>query len=115
MIVVKVRKIRSYQTLVYKNGNRTYRTKDYKDYIQEIGLQLGRLKAVKGEYELKLLFHFNKGTTIDIDNAIKPISDILELKGKVDNDRKCVHLFARKIIDRSLKMPEIHIELRKSK
>lgn len=40
MIEVKVDKIRSYQTLVYKNGNSTFQKKEYKEYQNEIKLQL---------------------------------------------------------------------------
>lgn len=110
--VVKVNRIRSYQTLVYKNGNRTHRTQEYKSYIQEVGLQLGRLKAVKGKFEVKIIFYSNDARVGDLDNITKPIMDILQMRGKIKNDRLCEHMFLRKIIDKSLKLSEIHIELR---
>lgn len=108
-VSVQVDKIRSYQTLVYKTGKRSFRTKEYNDYIQMISLQLGKLKAVKGHYSLKLTFITPVKTIGDIDNITKPISDILELSGKVENDRYCVHLEAEKILDRKAK-PTIIIQ-----
>lgn len=69
---IKVDKIRSYQTLVYKNGNRTFRKKAYNDYIQEISLQLDK-KKYKGNVAVKVKFNCKNRTVGDIDNIYKPI------------------------------------------
>lgn len=108
-VAVEVDKIRSYQNLTYKNGRYSFRTKEYKEYIQMISLQLGKLKSVKGTYSLKLTFITPVKTIGDIDNITKPISDILEMNGKVENDRYCVHLEVEKILNRKAK-PTIIIQ-----
>ena len=60
-VTVQVDRIRSYQTLTYKNGRKSFREQEYKDYIQMISLQLGKLKTDKGQELTKFLLY--KGTS----------------------------------------------------
>lgn len=93
-VEVKVDKIRSYQTLTYKNGHRSFRTKEYKAYIQEISYQLMPLKAVERNTEVKIDIHYKHKNKVrpDIDNATKPILDILQMSGKLHNDRNVTQM-----------------------
>ena len=113
--IVKVDRIRSYQTMVYKRGHKSFRKQEYKDYINEIALQLGKLKSIEGKYALKLTFISRHARVGDIDNLVKPISDILEMTKKVKNDRDCVLLQAELIIDKSAKTSTIVIQTQKRK
>ena len=110
--IVKVPKIRSYQTLVYKNGSRTFRKKEYKDYKELIGQQLIRLEPISGPYSLDITFISRTKTIGDLDNIIKPISDILEDISKVDNDKLCHELIGRKQLNRELDQDLIIIKLK---
>ena len=88
-ITVKVDKILSYQTLTYKNGRNSFRKPQYKAYIQEISLQIGNLTPIRkcAPISLKLTFNCKNKTVGDIDNITKPIQDILQLCGKINDDK----------------------------
>lgn len=96
MQVIKVDKIRSYQTLVYKSGYKSFRTKEYKDYIAEISDQLD-LKPIDSK-EIKVSLHFkNKNKVLgDLDNITKPILDILQMNKIIKDDRYIVELNLKK-------------------
>ena len=98
MVLIKVNKIRSYQTLVYKNGNRTFTKKEYKDYEQEIRLQLMMLPRIKENVPVSLKIHFKCKNRVvpDIDNAVKPLADILQRNGYLVNDRQIEELYVKK-------------------
>lgn len=93
-VEVKVDKIRSYQTLIAQANNRRFRTKEYKAYIQEISYQLMQLKAVERNTEVKIDIHYKHKSKVrpDIDNATKPILDILQMSGKLHNDRNVTQM-----------------------
>ena len=94
---VKVDKIRSYQTLIAQANNRRFRTKEYKAYIQEISYQLMPLRAIERNKDLRVEIHFKHINRVkpDIDNATKPILDILQMSGKVHDDKNVVEYEAR--------------------
>lgn len=96
-VEVKVKKIRSYQTLVSKIGKRSYRTKEYNAYIQEVGYQINKLTPIPKGIDIKLTLHFKNKTKVigDIDNITKPIQDILQISGKVVDDKDIRHLDAK--------------------
>lgn len=97
-IVVKVDKIRSYQTLVYKNGKNSYQTKVYKEYQKEIRYQLIGLSMINDLRDLKVNITFNCKNKVvgDIDNITKPILDILQMNGNIKNDKQIVELNLKK-------------------
>lgn len=96
MQVIKVDKIRSYQTLVYKRGYKSFRTKEYKDYIKEISSQLD-LEPTDSE-EIRISIHFkNKNKVLgDLDNITKPLLDILQMNKIIKDDRYIVELNLKK-------------------
>ena len=98
---IKVDKIRSYQTLVYKNGNRTFPKKEYENYKKEIIYQLTKLPKIKDNSELKVSIHFKCKNKIvgDLDNITKPVLDILQQNGNIKNDRQIVELNLKKSFD----------------
>lgn len=91
---IKVNKIMSYQTLVYKNGKSSFRNKTYKTYIQEIGYQIRNLKRFDDNKDLHVRIHFKCKNRVvgDIDNITKPILDILQIYDVIKDDRKIVRL-----------------------
>ncbi len=113
-VTIKVDKIRSYQTLVNKRGHGSYRTKEYKAYIAEISYQLSSLKALErnASIMLKITFNCKHKTVGDIDNITKPIQDILELSGKINNDRQIHELHAKKTFGHDENTIEIELEER---
>lgn len=96
--IVKVDKIRSYQTLVYKNGSRSYTKKEYREYAKQIMPQISHLEPYSKEKRLRLNldFNFSKGKRIDIDNCVKAIQDIIQLSGKFVDDAQIFELNATK-------------------
>ena len=92
---IKVNKILSYQTLVYKNGNRTFRKKKYNDYIQEIGNQLAD-ETYKGDVAIKIIFKCKNRVVGDIDNITKPVLDTLQSYGVIENDKFVQELHLQK-------------------
>ena len=105
-MIIKVDKIRSYQVLCYKNGYRSFRTKEYKDYIEEISSQLDK-KEYKGDVAISVHFRCKNETVGDIDNITKPILDILQINGIIENDRKVLKLE----LEKSFKHNENTIEI----
>jgi Holliday junction resolvase RusA-like endonuclease len=93
---IRVEKIFSYQTLVYKNGNRTFRKKRYLDYIKEIGYQLDKTKYV-GQVAVNITFHCKNKVIGDLDNITKPILDTLQEYGLIENDKNILELNLKKV------------------
>ena len=57
--IVEVGEIRSYQTLVYKNGNRTFRTSDYKAYERELWFGIRNLRRIPPRLPIRCYLTFN--------------------------------------------------------
>lgn len=93
MEIVKLDRIRSYQTLVKKHGKRSYRTMDYKVISMEIKNQLQKSKVLKFEDNAKLgieLHFFSKRKSLpDFDNASKFFVDVLQEHYNF-NDKKII-------------------------
>lgn len=95
MMRIKVKKIYSYQTLVYKNGNRTFRKKKYKDYLEEMGSQI-ETKTYKGELTIHIIFKCVNKVVGDIDNITKPVLDMLQEYNIIENDKQVTELHLKK-------------------
>lgn len=57
--IIEVEQIRSYQTLLYKNGYRSFPTKAYKLYKQELHLGMRSLKPIPKETPIKCVLRLN--------------------------------------------------------
>lgn len=92
--VIRVDKIRSYQTLVYKNGNRTFPKKEYESYKKEIRYQLIGLPKIKDLRDIEVSINFKCKNKIvgDLDNITKPILDILQKYEYIKNDKQIIKL-----------------------
>lgn len=112
MIEIKVDKIRSYQTLVFKNGYRSFQTKEYKDYQNEIRLQLLKLPRIKDLRDIKVSIHFKCKNKVvgDLDNITKPILDILQRNEYIVNDKQITELILKKEFGYSENVIEIEIK-----
>lgn len=112
---VRVNKIYSYQTLVYKNGSRTFRKKKYNDYIQEIGKQFTS-DTYKGDVAIWITFKCVNRVVGDIDNITKPVLDTLQSYGVIENDKfvQELHLqkkYGFKYNEIEIKIEEVHDDL----
>lgn len=112
MVEVKVDKIRSYQTLVYKNGNNTFQKKEYKEYQQEIRMQLMKLPRIKDLRDVSVSIHFKCKNKVvgDLDNITKPILDILQRNGYIINDKQITELNLKKSYGNKENIIEIEIK-----
>ena len=95
---IKVNKIYSYQTLVYKNGSRTFRKKKYNEYIKEIGEQLDDVLH-ENDVSIHIIFRCKDKRVGDIDNITKPVLDTLQEYGVIKNDKQVIELHLRKIFN----------------
>ncbi len=110
---IQVSKIKSYQTLVYKNGRNTFKKQEYKNYENEIFYQIKGNKLpfkVDNNVELELVFNHRLKNIGDIDNISKPVVDILQKRLNF-NDKHIVALNAKKRHIKELKNDEIVIRL----
>lgn len=98
MMKIKVNKIYSYQTLVYKNGSRTFRKKKYNEYIKEIGEQLDDVSH-EDDVSIHIIFKCKDKRVGDIDNITKPILDTLQEYGVINNDKQVIELHLRKVFN----------------
>ncbi len=111
MITIKVDKIRSYQTLVFKNGKNTFQKKVYEDYQKEIRLQLLKLNRIKDLRDARVSLHFKCKNKVvgDLDNITKPILDILQRNGYIVNDKQITELNLKKSFGHKENTIEIEI------
>ena len=112
MKTIEVDKIRSYQTLTFKNGRNSYQTKEYKEYQKEIIYQLIGLPKIDDLRDLKILITFKCKNKIvgDLDNITKPILDILQLNNNIKNDKQINELNLKKEYGFERNIIEIEIE-----
>ena len=109
--IVIVDKIRSYQTLVYKNGHKTFKRKEYTQYTQEVKKQLNLDEYYTDNVEVKIDFYSHTKAIGDLDNITKPILDILQ-GNVIANDRQVVKLVLTKNF--GVKESRIEIEIKEA-
>lgn len=111
MVEIKVNKIRSYQTLVYKRGYNSFQTEEYKNYQEEIRIQLLKLNRIKDLRDIKVSLHFKCKNKVvgDLDNITKPILDILQKYEYIKNDKQIVELNLKKSFGHKENSIEIEI------
>ena len=72
-----------------------FKTKDYKDYEQELWYLLPNIKVSKGKLQLDIIVGLSSKNA-DVDNVAKPLIDILQKKYDF-NDKMIYKLILRKI------------------
>jgi Holliday junction resolvase RusA-like endonuclease len=83
----------------FRSGRgKTYRTKEYLAYEEEVLYSLPKKKMLKGELGIDFEFGINKryGNS-DLDNFLKPLIDLLGKKLYFKNDAQICELLARKV------------------
>lgn len=110
MVEIKVGNVYSYRTLVGRNGKLSYNTPKYVAYAHEIGMQINHLKPTPPPYYIVIHFELKGGKRIDLDNASKPILDILQNHGLIDNDQNIVKLHLSKTNGNKENKIRLHIE-----
>jgi Holliday junction resolvase RusA-like endonuclease len=71
---------------------RRFKTKDYKNYEEEVLFSLKKEKMIRGYVEVVFEFRLKYHKTSDVDNFIKPLLDIIVKKGLIEDDRFIRHL-----------------------
>ncbi len=76
---------------------RVYRSRKYVDWLTEAGFiaksQLGPM--IKGPYKISITAARPDNRKRDLDNILKPISDLLKTMGAIEDDHLCEMLTAR--------------------
>ncbi len=86
-----------------------FKTKDYKQYENDFYKVVSRAKKpLTGNISVKYVFFLKNCSRTDVDNLIKPTQDLLVKRGYIEDDRKIVHIDARKIKSMT---DYIHIEI----
>lgn len=65
---------------------RWFKTSLYKNFETEVYHLLPKV-SIKGKVEINYEFHLKFAATTDYDNLIKPLQDILVMKGIIEDDR----------------------------
>jgi len=107
---IQVDKIRSYQTLVYKNGHRTFRKKEYTQYLEKAKKQIEATETFTGYTDINIKFYSTTKTLGDLDNITKPILDLLQEVQIITNDRNVKKLTLEKIFGTKTNYIEIEIK-----
>ena len=83
---------------MYKRGRNSFQKKEYKDYQNEIRLQLLKLPRIKDLRDIKVSLHFKCKNKVvgDLDNISKPILDILQANDYIKNDKQITELSLKK-------------------
>ena len=86
------------------------KTKALKEYEQTFYLQCSlRNKNIKGFFKITLDVYFSSNRK-DLDNSLKVVFDCLQGCKAIQNDRQCVEIHARKLIDKNNPRVEFVIE-----
>lgn len=75
---------------------RVFKSDEYKNWLNDAGLMLNTQHpgTVLGPYKLAIQLR-QGGTRIDLDNAVKPINDLLQKSGVIENDKHCKQISLR--------------------
>lgn len=95
MITLELPLAPSVNSLWRITGKRMYRTKQYKDWMEEAGWMIRKQtkQIIEGEYALHIrALRSNKRR--DLDNLLKATSDLLVAMKVVEDDSQCVALAA---------------------
>ena len=93
-------KSNSYKIIVAGGFYRLGKTKSVKDYEQRFFLQCSLRNAkINGYFKLDVDC-FNSSNRKDLDNSFKLLLDCLQQCNAIKNDRNCVEIHARKMVDK---------------
>lgn len=76
---------------------RRFKTEEYHDYEELMLLLLPKKKKVTGPVHLSYRFFMSAFGRSDVDNLLKPLTDILVKKGYIEDDRMVYKISAEKI------------------
>ena len=93
-------KSNQYRIITLHNHGSLAKTKGMKEYEQNFYKQCSlRDKKIKGFFKIDVDVYF-KSNQPDIDNSLKVIMDCLQSCKAIENDRQCMEIHARKLIDK---------------
>jgi Holliday junction resolvase RusA-like endonuclease len=75
---------------------RRFKTKEYKDFEEQLLWKLKGIKPVSGKYALHIDFYFKNYKMADLSNCLKTTEDIIVKAGLVEDDRFCYEIYLRK-------------------
>lgn len=103
-------KSNSYRIVRISGHGSLCKTKVLKDYEDRFFMQCSlRGKGIASRFRLSADIYFRSDQP-DLDNALKAILDCLQGCGAIRNDRLCVEIHARKLIDKVNPRVEFTIE-----
>ena len=76
---------------------RRFRTDEFKVWQNNVLFQLRKVKMIKGWVRVELVFYLKNYGMTDVDNLNKASLDCLVKKGYIEDDRKIVELYSKKI------------------
>ena len=76
---------------------RHYKTKECKDYENDLWKLLPKKEKILGRVEIHYKFYLKNHQRTDIDNLVKVTQDILVAKGYIEDDRKIYKAVVEKI------------------
>jgi crossover junction endodeoxyribonuclease RusA len=82
---------------LYANGKKgRYRTPTYDAWLKEAGwaLNIQRPGSIEGQYRLTITAQRPDRRARDVDNLIKPLSDLLKKHGVIEDDSKALSVSA---------------------
>lgn len=79
------------------SGNRLYKTDRCKQYELDFRRQWVNKGQIKGWFEISLIYKL-KDNRQDLDGCFKVVLDCLQKVGAIENDNKCVKIYAEKHI-----------------
>lgn len=103
-------KSNQYRIITLNGHGSLAKTQNTKEYEQNFYKQCSlRDKKIKGFFKLDIDVYF-KSNQPDVDNAIKVVLDCLQSCKAILNDRNCMEIHARKLIDKERPRIEFAIE-----
>lgn len=102
-------KSNSYKIITIGGHASLAKTKQMKEWEEKFYLQCGlRDRQIAGFFKLRIDVYFDSNRK-DLDNSLKATLDCLQSCKAITNDRNCVEITARKLIDKE--RPRIEFEI----
>lgn len=99
---------------LYANGAKgRYRTPNYDAWLTHAGLECNRQRpgCLDGGYHLKITAERPDRRARDIDNLIKPVSDLLKKQGVITDDSKAQSVLAEWDLGTPSKAAVVHVSV----
>jgi Holliday junction resolvase RusA-like endonuclease len=77
---------------------RRFKTKKHKQFEKDVSILLPKnIQTKKGYVNIHYRFYLQNWKKTDVDNLLKPLTDVLVRNGVIEDDRKIIKIIAEKI------------------